>query len=800
MQETGIQKKLKNQEIDYLKIVKILLSRWYLVVASVLIAVLIAYAYLWYTPKTYATSGIIKFEEKKSEMSDLINVMSNSGRNTATLQSERYIIQSRSLLLSAIKNLDYRISFYISGRVRTHDVYPKKPLQINILKFDSLNFYQDLIAFKPVDKNTFNLSWKVAGNDIRKNFTYNAPVNIGPVAFSISYPGQMNPDAEYMFKFNVPENYLARVGNGLWMNEAAKNSNIVNIQQTDSNPQFAADILNAILKEYLDYDRSQKTKSATQMIQFINDQLQYLSTEVKGSERSLEKYKQNSRILDVSSSAGLALSKVTELEAQRALLKIQLIAIDQLKKQLSEGQENISLNFNMEGSVDPLLGILLGNLNTLLADKNALLKTYNSSAQPIADINQQILQLKNSALQNINASNQRIQKNMDFLDAQLAKANQQVSGLPAVEKDMISLSRDFEINQKVYSFLSEKQLEAQINRSAILPGATIIEQAQLKNIPVSPIESEIYRTAITLGLLAGIVIIVLIRILNPYIYDKESVENVTTVPIIGVIRKFPDKVDEDNSQILALSKPRSIFAESVRAIRTNLNFLASEKESKVICITSEVSGEGKSFTALNLSSTLALIEKKVILIGADLRRPKLHKTFGAHNNKGLSNYLVNQCSIEEIIQHLDHNNFDFISSGPIPPNPSELLHSERMHDLLNELKERYQVVMIDTAPIGLVSDSIPLIRWSDINLFVIRYGKSKHHAATMPERIAKEYQLSNMVIVLNAFEENRLHSGLYRSDAGYGTRYTDYSGYENSGYYVDGGQLKWWNIRRWFKS
>ena len=421
MQETEIiRKKRISQEIDYLKIVKILLSRWYLVTASVLVCMLAAYAYLWYTPKTYSTSGILKFEEKKSEISDLI--MSNSGQGAANLQSERYIIQSRSLLLNAIRKLDYRISFYISGRVRTHDIYPKKPLQINLLEFDSLNFYQDVISFKPVDKNTFNLSWNVGGKEIAQIFKYNTPVNIGPVAFAIKYPGQMNPNTEYQFKFNIPENFLGRVRDGLRMNETAKNSNIVTIQQTDFNPQFATDILNAIMEEYLNYDRNQKTQSATQMIHFISDQLQYLSTEVKGSEQSLEKYKQNSGIMDVSSSASLALAKMSELESQRSLLKIQLIAIDQLKDQIANDKNNVSLNFNLEGNVDPLLGILTGNLNNLLTEKNALLKIYNSTAQPVEEINQQILQVKNAALQNISASNQRIRKNIDYLDAQLAQA------------------------------------------------------------------------------------------------------------------------------------------------------------------------------------------------------------------------------------------------------------------------------------------------------------------------------------------------------------------------------------------
>jgi tyrosine-protein kinase Etk/Wzc len=253
-----------------------------------------------------------------------------------------------------------------------------------------------------------------------------------------------------------------------------------------------------------------------------------------------------------------------------------------------------------------------------------------------------------------------------------------------------------------------------------------------------------------------------------------------------------------------VSKPKSIFAESVRSVRTNLNFLASEKKSKVICITSEVAGEGKSFVAVNLSSTLSLIDKKVILIAADLRRSKLHKTFHVPNDMGLSNYLANQCTADDVINHSNQSGLDFIVSGPVPPNPSELLHSDRMNQLITELSERYDIIMIDTAPIGLVSDAIPLIRISDINVFVIRSGKSKFYAATVPQRIAQEYNLNNTVIVLNAFAQDLLHSRYYSTKFtgdNYGKYYyySDYTGYESSGYYVDQDEDKWWQIWRWFK-
>jgi tyrosine-protein kinase Etk/Wzc len=805
MEETNkTPNKLPSQELDYFKIGKILISRWYWVAGSVVISMLIAYIYLWYTPKTYATSATMKFEEKKSEISDLMNVMSSSEKGASRIQSETFVIQSRSLALSAIKDLDYRISFYISGRVRTSDIYPQKPLSIQLIKFDSLNFYHGIISFRPAGTNNFTLTYNSGGKIVTKTLAYNTPVNVENTAFSIKSPGAIR-QAVYLFKFNTPEDFVGRILGGLHTNEVIKNSNIISLQLTDSNAQFAADALNAIMKEYLIYDRNQKTQSATQMIRFIQNQLDTISVEVRGSENLIEKNKQNSKIIDVSSAAEDALSKSKEYEGQRSVLKIQLMAIGQLRDQITTEKNNVSLNFNMEGTVDPLLSGLIININSLILKKQELLKSYISSSQPIQDVNQQILQVKNAALDNLNASTLRIQKSINYLDDQINQVDQKIAILPENERVMVGLKRDFDVNDKVYSFLSEKKLEAQISRSAILPGVSIVEEAQPNFSPISPDDNEIHHTALLIGISIGLGLIILIRMLNPYIYDKETVESLTTIPILGVIRKFPEEIDEDNSQILAISKPRSIFAESVRSVRTNLSFLASEKSSKVICITSEVAGEGKSFVAVNLTSTLSLIDKKVILIAADLRRSRMHHTFNVPNDKGLSNYLSNQSTLNEVILHSNQENLDFIVSGPVPPNPSELLHNSRMTTLIEELKLRYDIIMIDTAPIGLVSDAIPLIRMSDINIFVIRSGKSKFYAATVPQRIAQEYHLDNTAIILNAFAEDLLHSRYYTTKftgESYGARYyyySDYSGYESSGYYVDSNKNKWWDIRRWFK-
>lgn len=809
MEETEkIKNKLPSQELDYYKIAKILLSRWYWIVGSVVISMLVANVYLWYTPKIYATAGTMKFEEKKSEIPDLVGISLSPDRpSTSRIQSETIVLQSTSLLLNAIKQLDYRISFYVVGRVlnRTNELYPRKPIDVQLVRFDSLNFFHDLITFKPLNRSSFKISYKSGDKDINGTYFYNVPFSIGPTSFSIKYPGELPKTSAFLFKINAPEDFLGRVRGGFHTSETAKNSNTISLQETDINPQFAADILNAIMREYLIYDRTQRTQSASQMIQFIDKQLDFLANEVKGSQHSIEEFKKSKKLMDISSASDQALTRAKELDSKSSVLKIQLMAIDQLKEQIVKEKDNVNLNFTISGMDDAHIEQYVTSLNTLIGERNALAKTYTSNSQPIQDLNQQILQIKSNALTSINTTRKAVQDQIKFLEDQIRPINQQIAELPATEGDFVGLKRDFDINDKVYSFLSEKKLDAQISSAGILPGATIVDQAQANYGPVSPDVSGIRHSALIFGLVAGLGLIILIRVLNPYIYDKETIESLTSIPIIGVIRKYPDEIDEFSSQILAISKPKSIFAESVRSVRTNLSFLASEKKSKVICITSEVAGEGKSFVAVNLSSTLSLIDKKVILIAADLRRSKLHKTFHVPNDLGLSNYLAHQCEIEDIINHSKQANLDFIISGPVPPNPSELLHSKRMSKLIEELQLIYDVVMIDTAPIGLVSDAIPIIRSSDVNLFVIRSGKSKFYAATVPQRVAQEYHLDNTVIVLNAYAQDLLHSRYYTTKFtgdSYGTKYyyySDYTGYESSGYYVDNEENKWWKLSRWFK-
>ncbi|WP_316759820.1 polysaccharide biosynthesis tyrosine autokinase [Pedobacter aquatilis] len=786
------QAKSVSQQIDFYKIFSVFWSRWYWIAGTVCISLLIAKVHLWYTPPVYQTGASLKLEDTSPQLGTSAGAM-QTYNYTDKIQAEGFVIRSNEVILNAVNTIDFKISYYIKGRIRTTETYPNIPFVIQIIKQDSVNFDRSLYQVEPVDERSFSIT--VLGSDgSKKNYLYGQDINMGNMTFRIR--DKIPHNSTYQFKFNTKEDFIGRAMGGLNIGEAARFTNIMSLSQTDGNPQFAADILNAIMKEYVSFDVIQRRRSASQTVEFIDSQLGFINAETGKSGSSLVNFKTQNKIIDLSSSTSMTVGKLSDLEKQKSELKLKALGIQDLENQVNNNRNKIEIGVDLEGDLTNNLGGLVNQINLLVANRESKLSQFNTESQPVAILDKQIALVKVSIRNNIRVLLEQNQRTIQYVDNQISAINKSISAIPSKEQSFVKLQANFEVNNKVRSYLSEKKLEAEMNAAAIVPGASIVNPAYPSFYPISPNENKTYTTAMMFGLAAGLGLILLVRFLNPYIYDKEMVEGLTNTPIIGVIRKFPDYIDKDSKQALSIAKPKSIFAESVRSVRTNLSFLASHKQSKIICITSEISGEGKSFVTVNLASTLALIEKKVILIAADLRKSKLHKTFTVDNKKGLSSILSGQLKLEEVLVHDTIHNIDFIPSGPIPPNPSELLHTEAMKSLLRKLEKEYDYVLVDTAPVGLVSDAIPIIRSSDVNLFVIRSGVSQQRAANIPERLSREYGLSNLAIVLNAFGDDALYSNYYTTDYSRGGGnstyyYSDYSGYSGSGYYDDENR-KWW--------
>ncbi len=787
-----IHTKSVRQDIDFYKIFKVFFSRWYWIVACVIIALVIGRLNLLYSPPQFSTQGQLKLQENNPVISTTQGLASQSYSYTDRIQAEGFVMHSTEVLLNAIGRLDYKVSYFQKGRIRSTEKYPNKPFTIEIIKQDSVEFSRGSYTVEAINRNKFSLF--EGENGKKKEYQYGENLNLGNMIFKITSP---IPPGVFTFNFNSKEDFLARASN-FQTGEAGRFTNIMMVTLTDENPVFAADMLNAIMKEYIKYDGREKRRSARQTVEFIESQMNLVSKQVDTAGAELANYKIKNKIIDIGSSSQQSISKLAQYETQKIELQIEMVGIKNLENQINSNQNKLDPNLGLEGDVSGLLGGLLTQYNGLVASREAKINSgLLATTAPIKEIDEQLTILRSSIKKNINSLMSRNLKKMDILNAQIATANQEISQAPKKEKDGVQKQANFDVNNKVLSFLSEKKLESQMNEAAVVAGAAIVNEALPSSRPFAPNERQVYSFAAMVGLACGFGLILLVRFLNPFIYDKETVEALTNTPIIGVIRKFPEYIDKDNRQALSLSKPKSVFAESVRSVRTNLSFLAANKKSKTICITSEISGEGKSFVTVNLAGTLALIDKKVVLIAADLRRSKLHKVFGCDNKVGLSSYLSGQKNLEDVILHDDVHNIDFIPSGPVPPNPSELLHTESMKKLIDTISPLYDYVLIDTAPVGLVSDAIPLIRQSDVNIFVIRSGKSQFRAAAIPERLSREYGLSNWAIVLNAFGDDALHANYYTTDYSRGGGnstyyYSDYSGYAGSGYYDD--PIAWWQF------
>jgi tyrosine-protein kinase Etk/Wzc len=774
-------------KFSYNRLLKIISSRWYWLVAATCIALISTYIYLSIAPKFYATDATLKFEEKRSEISELINVR-NTYERSNKLQSEQFVIRSRAVLLDAAKRLNYPVAFYKMGLLDLEELYPLVPFNIIILHQTSGNDQIDNYRITPVSKDQFELEYRVDGSTVRRTYPTNEAISVGGYQFLVS--GQFKSThikTPYYIHFNAPAALVRRIDNGLTMTEN-KNTNILSFTQKDKNPVFAADILNAVLEAYISYDQIQKTRSANQTIAFIDTLQNRLAQVVSHSGTNFEKFKVRSKMLNVSGITAQALNKLETLEKQKADLELDIMKTDLLKGQLQLDNGDGSIDFDLQNIEDPLLANLLAQYNVLLLKKQNQLSTYKGSSEVVKDTEAQLGILRQALTNNITAQHRRNTEAKLLLQQQIDKNQIQLSQLPTAEKDFMNLQSTFDVNQKVYAYLNQKKLEAQISRAAITPAATIVNKAVAQFTPVAPVAMNTYKSSMIIGLLGGIGLIFLVRAMNPYIFDRETLEQLTGTPIIGVIRKYPSRLPRNPG--LLLEPGKTMFAESIRSLRTNISFLAPDIGKKMICITSETAGEGKSFTALCLAHSLSLIDKRVLLIAADLRKSMLHMAFDATNQRGLSNYLSAQAELSEVIVH--HSDWlSYITAGPVPPNPAELLYGQRMHRLLAEAKLEYDYVIIDSAPVGLVSDAVPMLKSADINLFIIRAGVSRYHAAVVPDRLSKELDMDNFHIVLNAFNYDNLHSPYYSTSL-----YTEADASGTLQGYLGGTQKRsWWQSR-----
>ncbi len=771
----------ENKIIDINKLLLIIGRRWYVIFLSLVISVTVAYLKLRYTKPIYQASITIKLDdEKPNQISDFFKFGKATGKLENLLKTESEIIKSRTINEKTLNGMGYNFTYLQKGKIITTEIYPNNYFDINILYCDSGT------SVKPFTINfTDDYTFQIVIQGEKKTRQYHLQDTIFLTNSLIQIKGKQNPSIYSLKGLNLfcmqnDIHQLAYRYSSALAIDVIKGTSLINISFTGNEPQFATDYVNSLAKVYIDQTINIKSLAAQQTIDFINKQLSELSEKVKKSEFELSSLQSQNKSIDLDKLASKQLDKLSQLETERNILSIRFETLNTIEKNILEtkGKTVSFIVFDKEDAEN--LPELLKMYNELILERISQSQKYTGSSSVLLENETKTKEVKNSLLQVLNEVKNKTKVKQKFTEKLIEESNATLSNLPLQQRVLISVKREFNVNEKVYSYLLEKRLEIEVTKSSITPNASIIDKADVPGGPIYPVNQRFYLIALLVGFSVGLSGIFLVRVFNQKIPDKETIENLSKITVIGVIKKVENQTD-DEYQIHTFSSPKSIFSESIRGVRTGINFILQGETHKVICFTSTVSGEGKTFCTINLAASLTLLNKKVIILGCDLRRPKIHLSFqNLSNDFGLTTYLINKNSLSEIIQKTGHENLDVITAGPTPPNPAELLQSTKMFELIEQLKMEYDYVMIDSAPVGLVSDSLALMQVADINLYVLRAQYSKREFAQIPDRISGDNTIKNIYTILNSYDNSSVvYGSIYKTNYG-----GDYGG---SGYYYYGG-------------
>lgn len=775
----------KNEQIDVKEILEKYYQYWYFFIIAIVMSIFIGFLFLRYSPKVYnaSTTILVKDENNTSLGSDnIIDGIDLFGKNR-NIKNEIGILRSFSLVKQTLKEVDFNISYLNEGKLTSVDIYSRSPFKIildsNHLQSLEVKFYVTLIS-----KDEFVIETKVESGQFY-NLIEEAYLRSSDVVFNYEEYHKFDQwiESDY-FKFKLEKKDFTLYDEENWNNyafvindinsltekflkrikikEIEKDASILKVSLEGNNTIKIADFLDAFSKNYLQIGLNEKNEIATNTISFINNQLIEIRDSLTNIESVLEKFKTENPKIELSKKEYGAFYQIQKLEEEQAILKLNNKYYISLKDYLikNDNIENI-LSPSSMGINDPLLNNLILELSRLYSEFEITSQNTKSIHPAVKSLKNQITITKGKILENIENIIISSELSLNDIENRINEFDKLINTLPESERKLVRIQRKYNLNETTYTYLLEKRAEASIAKAGNVADNKIIDKARLSSQdPISPNSRSIYIISIFFGIIIPGIWITAKDLLNDKINSKKDVKKLCDIPILGSITH-----NNKGTNLVVQNHPKSAISESLRTIRTNIQYLSSDKEQKVICVSSSISGEGKSFCSMNLSSILASTNNKTVLIGADMRKPKIFDDFELNNDTGLSSYLIGVSTLKEVTQKTSDENLDIIISGPIPPNPAELLEKKIMTDLLIELKKTYKYIIIDTPPIGLVTDGQILMNKSDINLLMVRQGYTTKQMVANINEITQKNNIKNLNIILN---DVKSYNSKYGYQYGYG--------------------------------
>ena len=782
----------KEENIDVKELLFKYLIHWPWFVGAVVACLIAAWVYLYISTPVYNISATVLIkDDKKGGSAGMLSGLESLGldgmiSSSQNIDNEIEVLRSKTIVKEVVEDLGLYISYADKDEFPSRNLYKTSPVQVSLTPQEADLLEKPMIvemALQP--QGSLDVNVKIGDDEYQKHFEKLPavfPTNKGTLAFfqtldsilpskksSEEIVGVERTVRNITAVINKPLAVAKGYCGSMTIEPTSKTTSVAVISLKNSNVQRGKDFINKLLEMYNINTNNDKNEVAQKTAEFINERISIISKELGSTEKDLESFKRGAGITDLTSDAQIALTGSAEYEKKRVENQTQINLLQDLQKYMqNEGYEVLPSNIGLQ---DVNLAAAINRYNEVLVERKRLLRTSTENNPTIINLDTSISAMK----ENVQVSLDRVLRGLFItkadLDREASRYSRRISEAPGQEREFVSIARQQEIKAGLYLMLLQKREENAITLAATANNAKIIDDAIADDAPVSPKGKMIYLVALVLGVGIPVGVIYLLELTKFKIEGRSDVEKLTSVPIVGDI----PLTDEKQGAIAVFENQNNLMSETFRNIRTNLQFML-ENDKKVILVTSTVSGEGKSFISANLAISLSLLGKKVIIVGLDIRKPGLNKVFNIPRKEvGITQYLANpEKNLMDLVQLSDvSKNLYILPGGTVPPNPTELLARDGLDKAIETLKKNFDYVILDTAPVGMVTDTLLIGRVADLSVYVCRADYTHKNEYTLINELAEKDKLPNLCTVINGLDLKRRKYGYYY---GYG-KYGKYYGY-----------------------
>ncbi len=738
---------------------------WPLFLLTISISLICAFFYIKYQTPIYQANATLILKDEESGTETVLKALDVSAPKK-NVKNEIEILKSQKIMDQVVIEMGLYAQIYIPGRVHNALTYASCPVSFISLDPKNIKPAANFIKFIYMPKE------KVVSFEGKK-YPLEIPVITHYGKFRINYNHLLDAqnNSQYLLILQKVNAVSKGLISNLSINTTSNQSTILNLAFTDPSPTRAEDILNNLIKTYNQETINEKNLLSKNTLDFIEERLAKVTLELSNIEGDIVDYKTEKGIVDISTEGTAYLSSVQNNDQQLAEIMIQLDVLNQI--------ENYVVNKNDQagtvpaGISDPLLSQLLTKLYEAELQLDKLRKTGAENSPAIIAIKSQIAQIKPGLLENIRNLRQNLKLRQSKVQGESNKYSSMLRTIPKKERDLLDIGRQQTIKNSIYTFLLQKREETALSYASAVADSRLVNAAESYWLPVRPLKTSIYIFALFIGLLSAIAIVLLKEKLTSVIVFRSDIEKATKSVILAEI------LFDNSKNIPAITEGnRTPIAEQFRSLRTSLSFVGSSTNKKTILLTSSISGDGKSYIAINLAASLALSNKKVALLELDLRKPRISSMLNVNKEPGITNFLVGQIKSDKIIKKVDNfENLFLLPAGNIPPNPQELIINGKLDELIDDLKLEFDYVLIDSPPIGLVSDARLLNKYADISLYIMRHKHTPRKYLKFFNQLFINKELNNLYLVFNGLKSRGIFGTENLVKGGYGNGYGNGYGY-----------------------